>query len=93
MNLTTLGKVYVATTVIAAGVTATIFGKVTSDITGLGKDVAELKDKVSAKLSKKDDDYFFDDDDDDDDLEDNEEGDVIAMMNAQNSAVTGDPIQ
>ena len=91
MNLTTIGKVYVATTVIAAGVTSAIFGKAMSDMTGFGKDVAALKNKVSAKFSKKEYDDFFDDDDFEDG--DDEEGDVIAMMNAQNSAVTGDPVQ
>lgn len=98
MNLTAIGKAYVVVTVAAAGVTATIFGKTMSDITGLGKDISRITAKVVAKVSKKkdDDDYFFDDeegDDDSDDSEDNEEGDVIAMMNAQNSAVAGDPVQ
>jgi len=98
MNLTAIGKAYVTVTVAAAGVTATIFGKAMADITGLGKDISRISAKVVSKVSKKnDDDYFFDDeegdDDGDDDSDDNEKGDVIAMMNAQNSAVTGDPVQ
>lgn len=83
--MTTLGKVYIGVCVTGAVIAGAVFTKVMCDITGIAEDVEEIKAGITKAK--------FDDDFDDLDEGDDDTEDVIAMMNAQNSAEAADPVQ
>lgn len=79
--MTNLAKAYIAVCVAGAALVGTVVTKVLIDITGIEDDVDELRygalDDTLRNLDEGDD----------------ETEDVIAIMNAQNSAATADPAE